>query len=221
MGCTETTKDHGRHPGFMFFRQGLTWLTALSLLLCSPGFVLGGAEKTITATFRNQPLALVLEKLSEISGYTFVYDEEWADLNVSATINGLPLDKALRRILSNFNFAIHYRENKKVRILIVGDGDAAATVAREDRSVSGSAYVGSAPVVEDEPLRDEIDANETNAPPDDDIAEKQDSAAGGERDGDGDGTRESDENRDADLAKKAGENREADDQGAETRESGD
>ena len=73
-------------------------------------------DEVISLTVQNQPLSSVLRQLSEITGYTFIYDKGWADLNITARVQNVSLDKTLRKILNNFNFTILYQEDGNVRI---------------------------------------------------------------------------------------------------------
>ena len=76
------------------------------------------AYEAISLTAWIQPLSFVLQQLSEITDCTFIYDNGWSDLNITVRVENLSLDKTLRKILNNLNFAILYMGDGNVRINI-------------------------------------------------------------------------------------------------------
>ncbi len=78
------------------------------------------------------PLKSVLNDLSQKSGTKFVYDKAWADLPITAQFKNIALEPALKRILSNLNYAIIYGTDGTVMIRIYG------TIAYENDSSMGS-----------------------------------------------------------------------------------
>ena len=123
-------------------------------------------EKKITLEAKNQPFSDVLHQLSESTGYTFLYNEEWADLKISIKVVNLDLDKTLRRILSNHNFAILYEADGNIRIMIHDETDEMPdSRSTHDRSVIDYVNIGSAELDSDEPIKEEIDENEPATEP--------------------------------------------------------
>ena len=57
---------------------------------------------------------MVLDEISEASGYTIQFDEEWGNEPVSLSIENKPLDKALNRVLANLNHAVINFESTSV-----------------------------------------------------------------------------------------------------------
>ena len=128
---------------FLFFRgckalEIFSTILAGALFFCTPIFAEYKPDESISIATKNQPLSRVLEQLSQITGYIFVYDEEWANLNISVRVENHSLDKTLRRILRNNNFAIFYQENGTVRIRIYDD--TGSDTLNEQTEVDGSAY---------------------------------------------------------------------------------
>ena len=119
-------------------------------------------DKNLTMEVKNQPLSQVLHQISQSTGYTFAYNKEWADLNISIKVVNLGLDKTIRKILSNHNFAILYEADGNIRIMIYDDtGGTPDAQTTHNRSYIDHANVGSAEPVRDEPLKEENGENET------------------------------------------------------------
>jgi hypothetical protein len=116
-----------------------------------------GGDEGVSLKVSNRPLSQVLKQISNITGYTFVYSKDYADSKVSVNIVDLDLDKALRKILGNFNFAILYEDEGNIRIMIYGEKNAAVSKTADNFSSGESSYVGSAAVEPEEPLTDDGD----------------------------------------------------------------
>jgi type II secretory pathway component GspD/PulD (secretin) len=99
------------------FNSGIRFL--LIFLICY-GTAQGKSEfsELVSLNIRNAPLAEVLDKVSQASGYEFIIDENWYDLPISVTFDAIPLEQALKRILANVNHAIVYNSDRRVLIRI-------------------------------------------------------------------------------------------------------
>jgi type II secretory pathway component GspD/PulD (secretin) len=75
-------------------------------------------NEMITLDTENQPLAKVLEDVSQVTGYELVIDENWDDLPITVKFEAIPLEQALKRILAKVNYAIIYSSDRKVLIRI-------------------------------------------------------------------------------------------------------
>ena len=86
----------------------------------------------------NKPLTQVLEEISEASGYTIKFDEEWGNEPVSLSLENKPLDKALNRVLANLNHAVIWNEaEKKISIFIIGKTGSGKSISSYPSKVSG------------------------------------------------------------------------------------
>ena len=92
----------------------------LLIFLINHGTAQGKSEirELVSLNIRNAPLAEVLDKVSQTSGYEFIIDENWYDLPISVTFDAIPLEQALKRILANVNHAIVYNSDRRVLIRI-------------------------------------------------------------------------------------------------------
>lgn len=70
-------------------------------------------DRFISMNVKNKPLGKVLEELQLSTGISFSLNIEWKDIPVSVTLNKTPLDKGLKRMLTNYNSIVIYntREN--------------------------------------------------------------------------------------------------------------
>jgi hypothetical protein len=101
----------------------LTILIVMAVLLFEVPWHLAPAkavEKTVTLNVSNEPLSVVLNKISNSTGYRFVFDQKWSDTPVSATLNDLPIEKGLKRLLKNFDHAIVFESDRTIKIIIYG-----------------------------------------------------------------------------------------------------
>lgn len=77
----------------------------------------------ISLTVKDQPLGTVLDSIANDTGYQFNLSREWEDHPVSATINDMPLDQGLKRLLRSLNHAIVWEANKTVTIKVYGKAE--------------------------------------------------------------------------------------------------
>ena len=80
-------------------------------------------DPLINLTAQNKPLGDVLETISRDTGYRFNLNGKWKAYPVSATINGLPLEKGLKRLLRSLNHSIVWESDKIVTITVFGKAD--------------------------------------------------------------------------------------------------
>jgi hypothetical protein len=85
------------------------------------------ADPLISLTAQNEPLGDVLETITRDTGYRFNLNGKWKAYPVSATINGLPLEKGLKRLLRSLNHSIVWESDKTVTIMVFGKVDPANT----------------------------------------------------------------------------------------------
>ena len=85
------------------------------------------ADPLISLTAKNEPLGDVLETITRETGYRFNLNDQWMDHPVSATINGLPLEKGLKRLLRSLNHSIVWESDKIVTITVFGKADSSRT----------------------------------------------------------------------------------------------
>ncbi|WP_372677177.1 hypothetical protein [Desulfosarcina sp.] len=81
------------------------------------------AEPLISLTAQNEPLGNVLETITRDTGYRFNLNGKWNQHPVSATINGLALEKGLKRLLRSLNHSIVWESDKIVTITVFGKAD--------------------------------------------------------------------------------------------------
>ena len=129
----------------------------------------------ISLDVTNQPLSRVFDRLSQMTGLRFIYDRDWADETISVKIKNQDLDRALRKVLDNYNYGILYGDDGNVRIMIYGaKSDSAASPITASPS-NESDHVGSAPIQEDDPAdRQDIEENQTETDSADTAAEDRD-----------------------------------------------
>jgi len=96
------------------------------------------SEPLISITAVNEPLGQVLDKIGTAIKYTFKIDEQWQDHPVTISVDGIPLNEGLKRILGSLNHAIIYENDTTVRIAILVEED------NTGRSVPDRSYRGSA-----------------------------------------------------------------------------
>lgn len=138
-------------------------LVTLMLLYRLPVSADGLSDSPVSLEASNQPLSLVLDRLSQISGKRLIYDETWADANISVKIVNQDLDKALRKIFSNYNYAIIYADDGNIRIMIYGEKDAADSETADNRPPVEYGHVGSAEIEPEETAQEneiETDASD-------------------------------------------------------------
>lgn len=91
---------------------------------------LAAHEYLITLNVQNTPLGAVLEKIEADTDLKFNIDEQWKDVPVSVTLEKIPLDKALQRILVNLNNVVIYGSNDQVKIVVFGKAAPGAASGR-------------------------------------------------------------------------------------------
>ncbi|MDX2452548.1 hypothetical protein [Desulfosarcina sp.] len=85
------------------------------------------ADPMISLTAQNEPLGDVLETITRDTGYRFNLNGKWKAHPVSATINDLPLEKGLKRLLRSLNHSIVWESDKLVTITVFGKADPGGT----------------------------------------------------------------------------------------------
>jgi len=111
------------------------FLATLSLFFpvsSSAASEIDAGEELISLTVKDEPLGDVLYKVSMATGYDISLDNKWQNYRVTASLEQVPLQKGLKRILKNLNSAIIYVSSKKIKIIIFDK------TASEDASLSPS-----------------------------------------------------------------------------------
>jgi hypothetical protein len=106
------------------------------LLFCNYILAEDRFTKHVSITANKQPLSLVLNQISQATGYTFIYDQDWSDLSVTVNAKNLPIEKVLRKILANHNSAIQYQENGHIIINIYENSDSGRTYVQTPMETS-------------------------------------------------------------------------------------
>lgn len=75
----------------------------------------------ITLEARNRALGDVLDQISRDTGYTFTLEESWREHSVKASLQNVPLHRALKRVLATLNHALIYETETDIRIVIYGE----------------------------------------------------------------------------------------------------
>ena len=121
-------------------------------------------DRSISVDITNRPLSEVLDRLSQITGYRFLYDREWADENISVKIVNQDLDKSLRMVLGHYNYGILYGTDESVRIMIYGEKSVSSSSPTNASSLVEYGHVGSADIQEEDvTTRQDVEENETEA----------------------------------------------------------
>jgi len=81
------------------------------------------SEPLVSLTAKDEPLGDVLDTLARETGYQFNLNRKWKDHPVSATINRLPLEQGLKRLLRSLNHSIIWEADKTVTIMVFGKAD--------------------------------------------------------------------------------------------------
>lgn len=108
-------------------------------------------EPRITLTVKDTPLEDILEILRKDTGKRFNLNSEWKDYPVSTSIDKLPLEQGLKRLLRSLNHTIIWEPDGSITIKILGE--VAPKITRPDTSPSLSLptyAVETEPVVEAE-----------------------------------------------------------------------
>jgi len=77
----------------------------------------------IKLTVNNQPLGEVLGAITAETGYEFNINEQWESHPVSATIDNLPLEQGLKRLLRYLNHTIIWDSDQIITIMVYGKTD--------------------------------------------------------------------------------------------------
>jgi hypothetical protein len=67
----------------------------------------------VSLDVKNEPLGVVLDKISSDTGHKILVNREWADLPVTARLHNVTVEEGLRRLLKNFNYALVFQDNEK------------------------------------------------------------------------------------------------------------
>ena len=178
------------------------WLSVFFVILTSYSFAQGKSSfnEMITLNIENEPLAEVLDDVSQATGYELIIDENWDDLPITVKFDAIPLDQALNRILAKVNYAIIYSSDRKVLIRIyekdstVFRPTGASIINRKPhvpiypQEIDNSASLNSLPT----PVNDEQDESEKS-----DLISRQSKVAEEESEDDDDEDKNSNEDTDA------------------------
>ncbi|BBO75844.1 hypothetical protein DSCW_32610 [Desulfosarcina widdelii] len=80
-------------------------------------------DPLISITAVNQPLGEVLDQITGETGYQFNLDSKWEDHRVSATLNQIPLERGLKRLLRSLNYSIIWESDNTVTIVVYGKSE--------------------------------------------------------------------------------------------------
>jgi hypothetical protein len=122
----KTRLDLKQHGDLNRYRHYLIIMMMLLFLTAEGNFInqVRGQELTeepnISIEIQDQPLGEVLDIISQDTGYTFNVSRQWKDYSVNASIQSMPLNKGLNRILAGLNHVIIYESEKIVNILVYG-----------------------------------------------------------------------------------------------------
>jgi hypothetical protein len=76
------------------------------------------ADEIISLEVADKPLGEVLENISDAAGCQFNIDASWEDYPITASFKNEPLYRVLKRIFRDFNNAIIYGSDRKIKIMI-------------------------------------------------------------------------------------------------------
>jgi len=100
------------------------WLAGFGQLLI-PASAVGEksvADEIISLNVTDKPLGEVLENLSEAAKCQFSIDASWEDYPITASFKNEPLYRVIKRILRDFNNAVIYGSDRKIKIIIYQEG---------------------------------------------------------------------------------------------------
>ena len=80
-------------------------------------------DPLIVLTANQEPLGDILKTITQETGYTFNLNKDWRDYPVSATIDNLPLEKGLKRLLRSLNHTIIWESDRIITIKIFSKVD--------------------------------------------------------------------------------------------------
>ena len=120
-------------------------------------------DRYISLDITSRPLSEVLDRLSKMTGYRFIYDREWADENISVKVVNQDLDKSLRMVLGHYNYGILYGTDQSVRIMIYGEKSVSSPSSTNATSPVEYGHVGSADIQEEDTVtRQNVEENQTD-----------------------------------------------------------
>ena len=95
------------------------WLACCGLIF--PAAAVGEksvADEIISLEVADKPLGEVLENISDAAGCQFTIDAGWEDYPVTASFKHEPLYRVLKRIFRDFNNAVIYGSDRRIKIII-------------------------------------------------------------------------------------------------------
>ncbi|MGD9211929.1 MAG: hypothetical protein PVI90_14200 [Desulfobacteraceae bacterium] len=87
-------------------------------------------ETVISFDFENTELSQVLKQISWVTGYSFVINREYADLQITASFDNVPLHQGLKEIIGKRSYTITYEPNKTVALAIYKSSPRAPYIQR-------------------------------------------------------------------------------------------
>ena len=87
------------------------------------------ADEIISLEVADKPLGEVLENISDAAGCQFTIDASWEDYPITASFKNEPLYRVLKRIFRDFNNAVIYGSDRKIKIIIYDEGTSAGAKA--------------------------------------------------------------------------------------------
>lgn len=100
-------------------------LLSISVLIINPSFaaVNSAKEPVVTITAKNEPLKMVLNKISKTTGYKIEVTNGWENKFISVDVTGMSLDKSLKRIIKALgnpsNSIVTYENSKTIKIIFL------------------------------------------------------------------------------------------------------
>jgi hypothetical protein len=112
-----------RFQEFLKIGQRLPVFFIIALAVGFAGFqpVVAGAGENVTVQAQDRGLGDVLDEISKTAGYQFIMDKEWEDYSVTANLNNVPIDVALKRLLHSLNSAVIFGADDTIKIMIYGE----------------------------------------------------------------------------------------------------
>ena len=133
-------------------------------------------DELISLTAKEEPLADVLKKISMSTGYEIILGDNWRSYPVTVSLEEVPLNRGLKRILKDLNNAIVYVSSKKIEIIIYDkishERESSASSNERAPNSSGRSYRPPAPGTRDSQVL------EREAPPDDSAVSGEESETG-------------------------------------------
>ena len=76
-------------------------------------------EERFSMQIQNQPLAVVFQDLTRMSGHTISFDKKWTDQPINTRFVNLTLEMAIAKILTNLNHVVIF-EQDNIQVKIYG-----------------------------------------------------------------------------------------------------